>query len=245
MTTQNLEVILVLSGTILIVFIKLSSTIFMSTTNNIVKRSRGRPKNEARREEIIATASRLFGELGLKATTMEHIAKELGVSKLTLYSRFSDKDELFSAVIKNKCQQHIPENFFADFEHLAVEESLFRVALALLQLLTSEGELKMERMLIGADSKEQSQLTRLFYEAGPTQVKKMISNHLIMLDGRKQLCVPDPELSANIFAAMIKGSDIVLRAFMEVTPSATQEQIETYCTAVVKSFIASHLSNDG
>jgi len=215
----------------------------MKETDISVKRGRGRPVNEARREEIIATASRLFGELGLKATTMEHIAKELGVSKLTLYSRFADKDELFSAVIKNKCQQHIPENFFAHFEHLAAEESLFRVALALLELLTSEGELNMERMLMGVDSQERSQLTRLFYEAGPTQVKNMIANHLTVLDRKKELYVADPILSANIFAAMIKGSDIVLRAYMEITPSPTQEQIEGYCAAVVKSFIASHLPN--
>jgi AcrR family transcriptional regulator len=76
------------------------------------KRGRGRPVNEARREEIIATAGRLFGELGLHATTMEHIAKELKISKITLYSRFADKDELFTAVIQAKCQQHIPDQFY-------------------------------------------------------------------------------------------------------------------------------------
>lgn len=213
----------------------------METTIKSLKRGRGRPVNEARREEIIATASRLFGELGLKATTMEHIAKALGMSKLTLYSRFSDKDELFVAVIKNKCQQHIPENFFAQFEHLPTEESLFSIAFALIQLLTSEEELNMERMLMGVDSKNRSQLTLLFYDAGPTQVKNMIANHLTILDAKKELYVPDTRLSANIFAAMIKGSDIVFRATMEIEPSATNEQKVSYCRAVVKSFMASHL----
>jgi TetR/AcrR family transcriptional repressor of mexJK operon len=204
------------------------------------KRGRGRPVNEARREEIIATAGRLFGELGLHATTMEHIAKELKISKITLYSRFADKDELFTAVIQAKCQQHIPDQFFGDVDKHPMEESLYRVAYGLMELLTSDGAMDMERMLMGADARVRSKLTTLFYEAGPQRIKRMAAANLEKLHAEKKLNVPNPKFSANLFAAMIKGSDICMRAHMQIPPKTTKKEMQTYCRDAVGMFISAH-----
>ena len=204
------------------------------------KRGRGRPVNEARREEIISTATRLFGELGLHTTTMEQIAKELKMSKLTLYSRFKDKEEIFSAVIKSNCEGHIPEQFFGELDCDSFEESLYRVALALMVLLTSDGPMKMERMLIGAEAKDRKSLTRLYYEVGPERVKAVIASYLDRLHTHKKLHVPNPAFSANLFASMIKGSDICMRALMEIPPKSTQKEMEEYCRDAVKMFIKAH-----
>ena len=53
---------------------------------------------DAKTERIRAAAERLFLADGLRATTMEAIAREAGVAKPTLYGRFSDKEVLFRAV---------------------------------------------------------------------------------------------------------------------------------------------------
>jgi TetR/AcrR family transcriptional regulator, mexJK operon transcriptional repressor len=204
------------------------------------KRGRGRPVNEARREEIISTAARLFGELGLHATTMEQIAKELKMSKLTLYSRFKDKEEIFSAVIKANCEGHIPEQFFGDLDCDAFEQSLYHIALALMVLLTSDGPMNMERMLIGVEAKDRKNLTPLYYEAGPERVKAVIAEYLERLHADKKLHVPNPVFSANLFAGMIKGSDICMRALLDVPPKSTQKEMEGYCHDAVKMFIAAH-----
>lgn len=207
---------------------------------SVEKRGRGRPVNEARREEIIQTAGKLFGELGLHATTMEHIAKDLGISKITLYSRFSDKEELFTAVVTEKCQEYIPDQFFGDLEKQPMEESLYRIAYGLMELLTSDDEINMERMLLEADPKVRSNLSSLFYEAGPERVKHMVSKHLQRLHSEKKLQVPNPKLSANLFAAMIKGSDICLRAQMQILPKATKKEMQAFCREVVMMFINAH-----
>jgi len=210
-----------------------------------IKRGRGRPVNEARREEIIATAARLFGELGLHATTMEQIAKELKVSKLTLYSRFSDKEELFSAVIKANCQVNIPDDFFGELKNEPIEQSLYRIALALMQLLTSDGPVKMERMLVGTEFKDRDNLTRLYYGAGPERVKGIIAKQLEQLHRDRKLHVPNPVFSANLFAAMIKGSDICMRTLMQIPPKATRKEMEEYCRNAVNIFIAAHAITNG
>ena len=216
----------------------------MQDKNSDTKRGRGRPVNEARREEIIATASRLFGELGLHATTMEQIAKALKISKLTLYSRFADKEALFSAVIRAKCQGHIPDEIFGDFDEQPMEESLYRVAYALMELLTSEGPMNMERMLIGTEFKDRENLSQLYYEAGPQRVKDVIAGYLEQLHSDKKLDVPDPVFSADLFAAMIKGSGICMRALLQIPPEATQKERTEYCQNAVTRFIAAHTIKD-
>lgn len=54
---------------------------------------------EARRAGILAAAQALFMQLGLRATTMEAIAREAGVAKPTLYHYFSDKEAVYRAVV--------------------------------------------------------------------------------------------------------------------------------------------------
>jgi len=48
---------------------------------------------------IVDVATHLFLSDGFEATSLEKIAKEAGVSKRTLYSRFDSKSELFKAVV--------------------------------------------------------------------------------------------------------------------------------------------------
>ena len=43
---------------------------------------------------------------------MEAIASEAGVSKLTLYSHFKDKEALFSAAVKTTCETRLPRRLF-------------------------------------------------------------------------------------------------------------------------------------
>lgn len=52
------------------------------------------------RERIVATASRLFQAQGVKQVRMDDVARELSVSKKTLYELFADKEELLLEVVK-------------------------------------------------------------------------------------------------------------------------------------------------
>lgn len=53
---------------------------------------------ESFREELCACASRLFAEHGIAAVTMRGLAAELGVSPMTPYRYFENKEEIFRAV---------------------------------------------------------------------------------------------------------------------------------------------------
>lgn len=51
------------------------------------------------REEILATAKRMFIEQGYHGLAMRQISESVGVSKAALYYYFKDKEELFLAIL--------------------------------------------------------------------------------------------------------------------------------------------------
>lgn len=53
---------------------------------------------EAFRDDLCAAATRRFAEAGYAGVTLRGLARELGVSPMTPYRYFRDKDEIFAAV---------------------------------------------------------------------------------------------------------------------------------------------------
>ena len=58
-------------------------------------------RKDARPQELLAAALDLFVERGFATTRLEDVAKRAGVSKGTLYLYFTNKEELFKAVVRN------------------------------------------------------------------------------------------------------------------------------------------------
>ncbi len=211
----------------------------MAKTLNAPPRTRGRPPNVATRDAIIAVATKLFMAQGLRATTMEEIARSLNISKLTLYSRFPSKDELFAAVITAKCQHHFPEFLFNGLSERPVSEVLYSIAEGLMHLLLSDDVMAMERMLI-AEAESQPHLIQLFYTTGPKRMKELIASQMAYWHRHRQLHVPDSVLATDLFCALIKGSDIVFQRSMGLAQKPSQRKITEYCRAAVDCFITSH-----
>ena len=54
------------------------------------------------KERILAEAERLFWRYGVRSVTMEDIARQLGISKKTIYQHFADKEQILFQVIQDK-----------------------------------------------------------------------------------------------------------------------------------------------
>ncbi|HEY1008971.1 MAG: TetR/AcrR family transcriptional regulator [Daejeonella sp.] len=54
------------------------------------------------KDYIISESDNLFCQHGFKSVTMDDLAKHLGMSKKTIYTHFSDKNEIVNMVIENK-----------------------------------------------------------------------------------------------------------------------------------------------
>ncbi len=59
------------------------------------------------KEYIIDESDKLFCQFGFKSVTMDDIARHLGMSKKTIYTHFSDKNEIVNIVIESKLNSQI------------------------------------------------------------------------------------------------------------------------------------------
>lgn len=57
-------------------------------------------------EKILKTALELFYKYGIKRVTMDEIAKELGMSKKTIYHYYKEKDDLVDALCSGELQRN-------------------------------------------------------------------------------------------------------------------------------------------
>ena len=58
------------------------------------------------KEKIMSGAKELFSRYGIKNITMDEIAKQLGVSKKTIYQEFPDKDSLVHSLMQADMEIH-------------------------------------------------------------------------------------------------------------------------------------------
>lgn len=57
------------------------------------------------REKLLKGATELFMRYGLRSVSMDDIARQLGVSKKTIYQYFTDKDDMVATVVKSHMEQ--------------------------------------------------------------------------------------------------------------------------------------------
>ena len=62
-----------------------------------------RLRRTARREQILAAATRAFARNGFAATSLDDVATEASVSKVILYRHFASKADLYRAVLDRAC----------------------------------------------------------------------------------------------------------------------------------------------
>ena len=201
---------------------------------------RGRPANDALGQTIVDAAYELLVELGFQATTMDKVAQRAKVSKLSIYRHFENKEALFSAAIAARCHQFVPV-----FEGVdgSAEDQLMAVGASLLRTLLSPDVRSVEAMIM-ADKTNQTSLSKLHYEAGPAHVIAQIEALLRQLHAKAVLNVPDPLRSARLFAALFKGSDLLIIARFDEARAEDDNEIESYCRSAVAMFIAAHGGND-
>jgi TetR/AcrR family transcriptional regulator, cholesterol catabolism regulator len=76
-------------------------------------------------KEIIEKVSCLYLKYGIKSVTMDDVARDLGISKKTLYQYFTDKDDLVKKVVDYHMDiQHEKMKEFAMAKLNAIEELL-------------------------------------------------------------------------------------------------------------------------
>ncbi|WP_210558115.1 MULTISPECIES: TetR/AcrR family transcriptional regulator [unclassified Pseudomonas] len=165
----------------------------------------GRPKDPAKRRAILDAAKTLFLSHGYANTSMDAVAAEAGVSKLTVYSHFNDKETLFSSAVMAKCEEQLPPLFFELPAGIPVENVLLNIARGFHQLINSDESVNLHRLMMALGTQD-PKLSQIFYDAGPERMVQGMERLLKRIDETGALSIDLPRNAAEHFFCLIKGA---------------------------------------
>ncbi len=132
----------------------------------------GRPKDLEKRAKILQAAKSIFLKMGYHATNMNQIAKDAGVTKLTVYNHFQDKANLFICAIEESCEESICAKEIVLTAESNFEQALYVMCHRALSIIYLPEALKLDRVLFELAA-EQSPLTQQFFDASHTRMSNV------------------------------------------------------------------------
>ncbi len=183
-----------------------------------------RPEKKSRinnRENIIEAAIKLIGEKGVEGTSLADIAKEVGISKGTLYYYYSSKNDLIFDITKEHVDK-VTSNIFSMIEMNRIEASLEETLKLLIgTLLKSETRTRLHLYLVQEIMSGNEDLKQRFIETYQRWFKMIQDGHFLLTSNPKELSVQARILVAIIDGLIIQNSigagDIPLDEIVRVT----------------------------
>jgi TetR/AcrR family transcriptional repressor of mexJK operon len=168
------------------------------------KPQRGRPRDPERGRRILEAAQRHFDEHGLERASVDAIAADAGVSKMTVYSNFGSKEGLFQAVVRDRTVTVVADVPGAALDPDQPEKALLVVGARFLALARGDalGAMRAVYGVAGA----QPEACRAFYKDGPERVNGELAAYLRRAHSAGTLKVRNPLQAADLFLSMFLGS---------------------------------------
>jgi AcrR family transcriptional regulator len=187
----------------------------------------------AKRDQILQGAVRVFLHHGYSGTSMDRAAAEAGVSKQTIYSHFQDKEGLFKALIERMTIHRFQAEFTPDLGQGDPAIVLRRLAETFLSRMDDAQFIAFFRLII-AESARFPELARLYSQTviqyGYTTLSHYLAQH-------PDLQISDPEAIARIFfgslAAFILAQEVLYGK--ETMPMEKARLVESLVNCILQS----------
>lgn len=196
--------------------------------------TKARSKNEQKRKQILEAATVLFTEKGYASTSMDLIANQAQVSKQTVYSHFGNKDELFGAAIKQKCDAFQMVDFDTCYSKPA-KEILLDLAHRFFAMIVSKEAVAVHK-ICAFEAESYPQVAQTFFNEGPNRVCSAVTQLMDAFVERKILAIPDTHFAAFQFLNMVKG-EAWMRIEYDIEQKIAQEDINRYIESCVDLFL--------
>ena len=186
----------------------------------------GRPKAdevEARLQELLDTAGRLFLKNGYTKTSLESIARAAHVAVRTIYVKFGGKAGLLHAVLAAKRDRYFSSPPM-DSDPRPFKEVVADFARQLFELKNSQEAIDMQRVVM-AEAPTNPELAEAFWNGGPRQTREMLGRYFARPDIRAQLREDVPlDLLPEYLMSGISGDQLC--RFVLAKQSRKPEEIE-------------------
>ncbi|MBI1392809.1 MAG: TetR family transcriptional regulator [Alphaproteobacteria bacterium] len=198
-------------------------------------RSPGRPKDEAKRQAILDAARELFFQRGVEGVAIEQIALAAGVSKMTIYNNFGDKEALFEAVVSQMADKMEAGLADLEFGDMPLREALQHFGETLLQHLFSE-ELIQFDPLLAMEAGRHASMAKRFFKAGPGRMREALARGLSARIKRGELAHDDPMVAAEDLISLWQGMWPIERRFLHMR-APTRDEISARVAHAIAFFL--------
>lgn len=195
----------------------------------------GRPVDTGKHDAIIEAATRAFFSQGYSQASIEGIAADAGVSKVTIYNHFGGKSGLFKRVVETRCET-IRQRLVVDGGDGPIRERLSEFGRAMDEFLARPEMVRFE-ISLAAEAEREPQLGEAFLDAGPRRLHAALAG---MLDRARQLGdlqFDDAQLAAEHLGSMFKGlADLERRMRIPIDPERTSRRIESAVDLFLRAY---------
>lgn len=192
-------------------------------------------RSDAKRRAIVKGAKRVFLASGFGGASMDVVAAEAGVSKMTVYRHFGSKEELFAGVVVELCDRIIGDDLTLSLDRPPAE-MLRGYAWRMVEILFAPETVELHRIVI-AESRRFPALGRLFYDSGPEPCIAVLADYLERHRGDPRLAVGDPRRSAEEFLEVLRGY-AHLRVLLGVEARPSPQELAERIDGAVRHLLA-------
>ncbi|MGE6489020.1 TetR/AcrR family transcriptional regulator [Paenisporosarcina sp. NPDC076898] len=148
-----------------------------------------------RRHEILDAATKSFSLFGYKATTMDQVAKLANVGKGTIYTFFSNKEELFHEIVFTMINEMKAEKDAIISNHCSFQQNAHLVLMKMLEFRERHALLSK---LIAEEKEMQTPIVQAVLVKVEQEIVRYIAEHIERAISNKEIRDVDVELVAYL-----------------------------------------------
>ncbi|MFF7642979.1 TetR/AcrR family transcriptional regulator C-terminal domain-containing protein [Streptomyces canus] len=181
-----------------------------------VKQPPAGPRAEAKRQAIVKAARALFLHEGFDVS-VDLIAAEAGVSKVTVYNHFGTKADLFVGVIKDSLDAPLGGTLIGAIDRLAnsddLREALIAAARAWVDGTRANPDVLALRNVVARELHRFPELGEAWRHAGPERHHPGVAGALRQLVEQGRLDIPDIEVAVLQLYSLLLYPHLVFNAY--------------------------------
>ncbi len=200
----------------------------------------GRPKDLEKRARILQAAKAIFLKSGYHGTSMNQIAQEAGVTKLTVYNHFQDKVNLFICAITETCEETLDTKQFDLDTSADFYQTLFIVCSRALQIIYSPEALKLDHVLLELAA-EQSPLALQFFDASHTRLQNQLAAFFQKAAELGFIQADDPTYQTELLLSLLLGVRHH-KVLLGITAAPNAQELEQIIRDAIHLFLLKYRS---
>ena len=207
----------------------------MATGESKAKRRAGRPKDSVKRTAILEAAIAMFLKRDFMDVTMDAVAYEANVSKLTVYSHFGDKDVLFAEAVRYHAMNYIPPALLDFPDDIPLRSIIVAVSTKYFDALLLQENVEGFRLLM-RPRVQQAGIAQMVWRDGPQRTIQALTMLFAARVDRGEMAA-DAELTdaASLLLTLIRGQ-LFYELILGIRDSVSAEERSGHIASVVTVF---------